>query len=221
MRTALITGATRGIGKAVAQEFANAGWQLLTPTREQLNLADSASLEHFCKNLAGQKIDALVNNAGINYLDALADIDDEHWNEMLQVNVTAPRRLIQAVAPAMREAAWGRIVNVSSIFSLVSRAKRGAYSTTKAALNALTRTAAIELGPHGILVNALCPGYVETEMTSANNSPTEIAAICQNIPLGRLAQAAEIACVIAFLCSESNSYITGQTIVVDGGFICQ
>jgi 3-oxoacyl-[acyl-carrier protein] reductase len=128
---------------------------------------------------------------------------------------------MQALAPSMVSRGWGRIVNLSSIFSIVSRERRAAYSATKAAVNSLTRTAAIEFGPGGVLVNAVCPGYVETDMTTINNSPAEIEKIASSIPLRRFAKPAEIAKVVCYLCSESNSYITGQTIIADGGFTCQ
>lgn len=221
MRTALITGASRGIGKAIAAELEKQGWNLLLPTRTELNLADNPSVDRFCRGIAGTTVDLLVNNAGINYIHPFPEIPEEQWEEMLQVNLTAPRKLIQAVLPAMAAQGWGRIVNISSILSLVSREKRAAYSATKSAINALTRTTAIEFGRQGILINAVCPGYIETEMTRINNTPEDLAAVCETIPLGRLAEPEEIAKVVVFLGSEQNSYITGQTIVADGGFTCR
>ncbi|MEI8340598.1 MAG: SDR family oxidoreductase [Verrucomicrobiota bacterium] len=220
MPTVLITGASRGIGKATADEFGRNGWEILAPTRNELDLGVPDSVGNYCRKLSGLTVDALVNNAGINLLNALPDMDSVSWQTMVQVNLTAPRELIQAVIPGMRAKKGGRIVNISSIFSLVSREKRAAYSMTKAGINALTRTAAIELGPDGILVNAVCPGYVETDLTHVNNSPLEVEAIANSIPLRRLAMPQEIAKVVFFLCSDANSYITGQTIVADGGFLC-
>ena len=221
MRTALITGASRGIGKAIAAELTAAGWNILAPSRAELDLSVPDSVERYCVEIQAQaSVDALINNAGINVLNLVTDLQDDDWAAMLQVNVTAPRKLVQAVAGGMIRRHWGRIVNISSVFSIVSRAKRSAYSTTKAAINGFTRTAAIELGPDGILVNALCPGYVETDLTYINNSPADIEAIKQTIPLRRLAAPEEIARLVAFLCSDVNTYITGQTIVADGGFTC-
>jgi 3-oxoacyl-[acyl-carrier protein] reductase len=121
----------------------------------------------------------------------------------------------------MQSRGWGRILNISTIFSLVTKERRAAYSMTKAALNALTRSSAVEFGPSGVLVNALAPGYVDTALTRQNNSPEAIAAITATIPLRRLADAEELARAAAFLVSEENTYLTGQTIVVDGGFTCQ
>lgn len=221
MRTALVTGASRGIGKAIASELAAGGWKILAPSRAELDLLAPESVERFCAGIRGAAaVDALINNAGINMLNLVTDLQDDDWAAMLQVNVTAPRKLIQAVAGGMTSRHWGRIVNISSVFGIVSRAGRAAYSTTKAAINGFTRTAAIELGPEGILVNAVCPGYVETDLTYINNSPADIDAIKQTIPLRRLAAPNEIARLVAFLCSDANTYLTGQTVIADGGFTC-
>jgi NAD(P)-dependent dehydrogenase (short-subunit alcohol dehydrogenase family) len=122
------------------------------------------------------------------------------------------------VAPGMRARKWGRIVNISSVLSLVTREGRMAYASTKSGLNGLSRACALELAPDGILVNAICPGYVETEMTHRNNGPAELKAIAATIPMRRLAQPEEIAKMVAFLCSEENTYCTGQALTVDGGF---
>ena len=220
-RTALITGASRGIGQAMAKAFSGAGWSVLAPSRAELDLASNTSIEGWCSRHSDRRIDALVNNAAINRPEVLEDIDEDFWQAMIQTNVTAPRKLIAALAPGMKTNGWGRILNISSIFSRVSREGRASYSATKAALNGLTRAAAIELGPFRILVNSLSPGYVETEMTAVNNPPAALETIVSAIPLGRMAQPEEIAQVALFLCSEANSYITGQEIVADGGFLCR
>ena len=146
MRTVLITGGSRGIGASIAAEFSASGWKVIAPSRSELNLADKSSVATFCKKINATTLDALVNNAGINFLNSIRDIAEPDWDAMLQVNLTAPRCLIQAVAPLMIARGWGRIVNISSIFSIVSKEKRASYSVTKAGINALTRTAAIELG---------------------------------------------------------------------------
>lgn len=128
---------------------------------------------------------------------------------------------MQAVVPGMRSRAWGRVVNISSIYALVTRERRASYSSTKAAVLGLTRAAAVELAPFGILVNAVCPGFVETALTRQNNTAEELADIAASVPLGRLAEPQDIASVVAFLCSEENRYMTGQALVVDGGFTCR
>jgi len=216
---ALITGASRGIGLAIAEALTQQGVEVVTPTRTEMDLADPASVRNYLQR-SKKGIDILVNNAGINILNPVESIDAESWNRMMRLNLTAPLELIQGVAEEMKAKKWGRIVNVSSVFGLVTREKRGGYSTVKSGLNGLTRTCAVELGPFGILVNAVCPGYVETDLTRKNNSPEELARIAESIPVRRLAQAPEIARFVAFLCSEENTYITGQALVIDGGITC-
>jgi 3-oxoacyl-[acyl-carrier protein] reductase len=215
-----VTGGARGIGAAIARRLEGSGYRIIAPPRTALDLASSASIDAYLAAHGSQAVDVLVNNAGINTLRAIPEIDVKTWGEMLQVNLSAALRLTQAFAPGMAERGWGRILNVVSIFALVTRERRAAYSMTKAALAALTRTAAVEFGPRGVLVNALAPGYVDTELTRRNNPPDAIAAIEATIPLRRMAQASELAEVAAFLVSDANSYLTGQTVVVDGGFTC-
>lgn len=219
--TALVTGGSRGIGAAIASQLKYQGIEVIAPSRQQLDLGSQSSLSAFLADRQYQGIDILINNAGINILSEITEIADQDWQSMLQINLTAPMELIRGLSPYMKSQKWGRIINISSIFSLVTREKRSAYSATKAALNGLTRTTAVELAPYGILVNAVCPGYVETELTFANNSPEQLAAIRDTIPIRRLAAPEEIAKLIGFLCSEDNTYLTGQTLAIDGGFTCQ
>jgi 3-oxoacyl-[acyl-carrier protein] reductase len=120
----------------------------------------------------------------------------------------------------MIEQGYGRVLNISSIWGVVAKAGRVTYSMSKTGIIGMTRTLAVELAPHGVLVNALAPGYVSTELTRQNNTPAEIDAISRTIPLGRLADPSEIAEVAAFLVSERNTYITGQLILADGGYAC-
>lgn len=219
-RTVLITGGARGIGAAIVTRLRASGHEVLAPTRAELDLSLPESVDRFLARHRAVAIDILINNAGINLLRPIADIDDATWEAMLQVNVTSALRLTREIAPAMASRGWGRILNLASIFAVVTRERRGAYSMTKAALAALTRSTAVEYGPGGVLANALAPGYVDTELTRRNNPPDVIAAIEAGIPLRRMAQASELADVAAFLVSDANSYLTGQTIVVDGGFTC-
>jgi NAD(P)-dependent dehydrogenase (short-subunit alcohol dehydrogenase family) len=219
-RTVLLTGGSRGIGAAIAAELTARGHRVMAPARAELDLGSAASIEAFLGRQRELPVDILVNNAGINFLRGVAELDAETWQSMLQTNLTAALRLIQTYAPGMAARGWGRILNISTIFSLVTRERRAAYSMTKAALNALTRSTAVEFGPGGVLANALAPGYVDTALTRQNNSPEAIAAFTAAIPLRRMAQTGELAKTAAFLVSEDNTYITGQTVVMDGGFTC-
>ena len=133
----------------------------------------------------------------------------------------APMRLIRALSPQMAHRGYGRIVNISSIWSGVAKPRRFVYATTKAGVNGMTRALAVEMAATGVLVNSVAPGFVNTELTQQNNSVEAITQIAANVPIGRLAEPEEIAEVVAFLCSRRNSYLTGQTIFVDGGFTCQ
>jgi len=218
-RTALVTGGSRGIGRAVVARFEQLGARVLAPTRAQLDLADAAAVEAYAATL-DEPVDILVNNAGINPLAGIDELSDEALDETLAVNLTAPLRLCRALAPGMAARGYGRVVNVSSVWSVVAKPRRLSYTVSKTGLNGLTRALAVELAPRGVLVNAVAPGVVATELTSRNNTPEQLTALVEQIPLGRLAGADELAELIAFLCCERNSYITGQVLVCDGGLSC-
>lgn len=219
-RIALVTGASRGIGSAIARVFREAGATVLTPSRAEMDMSDTASIERYIGSVEGP-IDVLVNNAGINILAGLDEIEQDGLNEMLQVNLVAPIMLTKLVAEKMKANRYGRIVNISSIWSVVAKERRLAYAASKSAMSGVTRTLALELGQYGVLVNAIAPGYVNTELTSQNNSPEQIKQISSSIPLQRLAEPGEVAEMAAFLCSRKNSYMTGQVLVVDGGYVCR
>jgi 3-oxoacyl-[acyl-carrier protein] reductase len=220
MRIALVTGASRGIGAAIASQLVLDGCRVLTPTRNESDLSSNSSIDAYLASF-NQPVDILVNDAAINRVVLLDDIKMDDVKDTMQINLFSAFRLIQALAPGMRKRQYGRIVNISSIWSVVARVGRSSYAMSKAALNAMTRSLAMELAPYNILINTIAPGYVMTDLTYQTNSPAELENIRQSIPLQRLAEPKEIASVVAFLCSEKNTYITGQTIVVDGGYTCQ
>jgi len=219
MRTALVTGASRGIGAAIVEKLSALDCKVLTPSRAELDLASDRSVESYLAKL-DQPVDILINDAGINLIAALENIQHQDIIDTLQINLLAPFRLIQFLAPQMKMQKYGRIVNISSVWSVVSKAGRSSYAMSKSALNGMTRSLAVELAPFNILVNAVAPGYVMTDLTRQNNTPIEIENIGRSIPIQRLAKPQEIANVAAFLCSEQNTYLTGQIIVVDGGYTC-
>jgi 3-oxoacyl-[acyl-carrier protein] reductase len=219
-RTVFLTGGARGIGAAIREELVTAGYHVISPSREELDLASRDSIEAYLNDHSDITADILINNAGMNAPEKISEISWDTWNKTLQTNLSSAVRLIQFFAPGMSSRGYGRILNTSSILGLFSKEGRAAYSMTKAALNALTRSAALEFGAGGVLVNSLAPGYVDTELTRKNNSPEALASIIRSIPLGRLAHTRELARVAGFLVSDQNTYLTGQTIVVDGGFTC-
>ena len=217
--TALVTGASRGIGEAIAKQLRADGCDVIAPSRAEMDLASSSSIDSYVSSL-NRHIDILINNAGINRIAMLEALNDQDIQDTLQINLLGPLQLIRAVTPGMRQKNFGRIVNISSLWGIVSRAGRISYSTSKSAINGLTRSVAVELAPFNILVNAVAPGFILTDLTRQNNSEEELQKISGNIPMQRLANPEEIATIVSFLCSDKNTYMTGQTIVVDGGYTC-
>jgi 3-oxoacyl-[acyl-carrier protein] reductase len=218
-RTALVTGGSRGIGRAIVQAFEARGARVIAPTRAELDLLRPERIGAYLDAL-GEPVDILVNNAGVNPLGTVLEATDEDIAATMQVNLLAPMTLARRLAPGMAERGWGRIVNVSSIWGTVTKPGRFAYTITKTGINGLTRSLAVELGPSGVLVNSVAPGFVGTDLTYQNNSPAELAHIAEGLPLRRLADPAEIAEIIAFFASSANTFVTGQVILVDGGFSC-
>lgn len=163
----------------------------------------------------------LVNNAGINKIGPLQTYALADFERIHRVNVMAPYRLCQAVLPEMRRSRFGRIVNITSIFGLVSRAGRSAYSASKFGVFGFSRALALEVAADNVLVNCLAPGFVDTDMTRRILGAKGMAEMARRIPMRRLAQPEEIARYVRFLVSEENTYLTGQTIIVDGGFVSE
>ncbi len=216
-KTVLITGASRGIGEACAELFQKHGYFVYAPTRNELDLLSETSISEYISSLK-KPIDILINNAGINPLAKIGEIDFVSANDLMKTNFWAPVLLTNLLAPKMKEQGYGRIVNISSIWSGVTKSGRGIYASSKAAINAFTRTAAVEYASSNVLVNAVAPGYVATELTKINNTPEQIEIIKSNLPINRLAEPAEIAELVYFLASEKNTFVTGQTIFADGGY---
>jgi len=218
-KNALVTGASRGIGLAIADCFKKQGINVLAPGRKELDLLSKDSIANY---LAGLKcpIDILVNNAGINMLGGIVSLEERNIQETIQVNLLAPLDIIRNVAPRMMHKKYGRILNIGSIWGLITKPGRVTYTLTKSGLGGLTRSMAVELAPYNVLVNCVAPGYVDTELTRKNNTSRELEKIKKSIPLQRLANPGEIAELAYFLCSDKNTYITGQTIAIDGGYLC-
>lgn len=218
---ALITGGSRGIGKAVVEVFESHGYEVVAPARAELDLSNKDSVEAYVAAHANEELDTLVNNAGINDIAWIEDAEDETIERMLEVDLVSPIRLLRGFVPALRKSLCGRVVNIGSVWAAVSKPGRGLYSAAKNGIHGVTNALACELAADGVLVNTLCPGFTATELTVQNNTPEEIASIERLIPLGRLARPEEIARTIYFLGSAENTYITGQKILIDGGFTVQ
>lgn len=219
MKTVFITGGSGGIGKTICNELKNK-YKITVPGRKELDLTSEVSIKNYVEKNKNAPIDIIINNAGVGYPTFLENISDDIIKETINVNLIAPLKLIRGLVTHMKKNHYGKIINMSSILGIVSSERRTVYSATKSGLNGITRSLAIELGPYNILVNSICPGYVDTELTKKNISPKVKKQLIPNIPLRRFAQPEEIAKVIAFLISEENTYITGHLLVIDGGFTC-
>ena len=233
---AIVTGATQGIGCSIASMLIKENCHVIYTGRSktpdsileggiyaQLDLSDQKSCDYFIetviKKLPG--IDILINNAGIQKPASIESVNISDWNDVLTVNLTGPLKLIQAVVPQMKQKMYGKILNVSSVAGIISKPGQSAYSATKSGLLGLTRSIALDLANYNILVNAICPGTTQTTMVETLLSTGQKEAIIKNVPLGRLATPDEIATYVLFLVSFLNSYMTGQTVVVDGGYTIQ
>jgi NAD(P)-dependent dehydrogenase (short-subunit alcohol dehydrogenase family) len=236
-RTAVVTGASRGIGRAIAEALRDGGATVIgTRTsfpgekadaevetgdwcQEWLtaDFADLAALTACAERVRAYEPDILVNNAGINAIGAFATIPLDEFQRIQQVNVVAPFVLCQAVIPAMQRRGWGRIVNISSIFGKVSKAHRASYSASKFALDGLTVALAAEHTADGILANCVAPGFIDTALTRRVLGQAGIDVLVGGVPARRLGSVDEVARLVAWLTSDANTFVAGQNIAVDGG----
>lgn len=228
----LITGAGRGIGRAIAELFIAEGATVFgtatSSDNELTSIGVSESIEvdftrrsdiDKCAGFVRQhQPNIVVNNAGINNPSPFEEINHDEFLKIQLVNVFAPMVICQAAIHGMRENGWGRIVNIASAFSKVSKEHRAPYSASKFALDGLTLSLAIEHSAAGILANCVSPGFIDTDMTRRILGDDGIRQILKSVPIGRLAQPHEIAHLVLWLSSPENTYLTGQNIAIDGGF---
>lgn len=229
-KRAVVTGGTRGIGLAIAEKLKKNNIDVLvtgtksTQVKErgfQYHAIDFSSLDaidHFSEFLSSFAPDILINNAGINKIDEFSKVTTEDFIKIQQINTVAPFHLCQAVLTTMKKKGWGRIINITSIWSTISKAGRASYSASKFALDGMVAALAAEVAEYGILVNSVAPGFIETELTRETLGEEGMIDIAKQIPIKRLGKPEEIANFVAWLVSEENTYISGQNLIIDGGF---
>jgi NAD(P)-dependent dehydrogenase (short-subunit alcohol dehydrogenase family) len=244
-RVALVTGGNKGLGKAMAMGLAQAGADIFISSRNEAELKDS--LDEIVK-ATGRKgaccvadmhnrddvsrlaktalekmgrVDILVNNAGMNAPQAIDAITDETWDTVVETNLTSVMALTRALVPQMRARKWGRVIHISSIMAIVSKEKRNVYSATKAALIGMAHASAIDVGQDGVTVNCIAPGPFLTDMPGKILSADEKKAFAAMTALNRWAAPEELVGPVLLLASDAGAYITGHTLVVDGGYLAR
>ncbi|MFI3246794.1 MAG: 3-oxoacyl-ACP reductase FabG [Ferrimonas sp.] len=237
-KVALVTGASRGIGKAIALQLAEAGAKVVgTATSERgaaeisaylndsgmgmvLNVTEQASVDALFSQIKAEfgDVDVLVNNAGITRDNLMLRMKDEEWDEIINTNLTSVFRTSKAVLRTMMKKRHGRIINVGSVVGTMGNAGQVNYAAAKAGLLGFTKSMAKEVASRGITVNTVAPGFIQTDMTE-ELTDSQKEGILGQVPTGRLGQAQEIADVVLFLASDRASYITGETIHVNGGMV--
>ena len=237
-RTALVTGSTRGIGKAIAESLASAGARIAVVGRDQdrarevaaaispeargyaCDIADPPSIVSLVEAVEREMgaIDILVNNAGINRDNVLFRIKDEDWDAVIDANLRGAFVAIRAASRGMMKRRWGRIVTIASVVGVVGNKGQANYAASKAGLIGLTKTVAKELASRNVLANVVAPGFIETDMTASMSEEAKKTLFAQ-IPLERLGQPADVASLVTFLASDLAGYITGQVFIVDGGMV--
>ncbi len=244
-KVALVTGGSKGLGKAMARGLAEAGADVVISSRNEgelkaaldeilkdtgrrgayfvSDMSKPGEPERLAKQAVGKmgKVDVLINNAGTNRPQPIDAIDDASWDDVLRINLTSVMALTRALAPGMKERRWGRIIHISSVMGFVSKEKRNIYSATKSALIGLARANALDLGPYNVTVNCIAPGPFLTDLPGALLSPAEKKVFADRTALGRWGDPKELVGPALLLASDAGSYITGETLVVDGGYLAR
>ena len=233
MKTVLVTGATRGIGNAIAKEFKKNNFSVIgTATSESgvatlheqsikgyvLDLNSKDSINSFWEKLENddQKISVLINNAGITRDNIVLRMSDEEWSDIMNVHLYGTFQLSKRVLKMMLKEKYGRIINISSASASIGNRGQSNYAAAKAGVEAFTKSLAKEVGKRDITINAVAPGFISTDMTEQNDG-VKSEYLIKEIPMGRFGEPEEVADLVSFLCSEQASYITGQTIHINGG----
>jgi len=214
----LLTGGRGGIGSSIKEELITKGWFVVAPASDELDLSSQTHVLKWIEANSDLEFDGLVLCAGTNSPRDFDEVETNEYIQILETNLNSNRLLIKAVLPAMQKNRFGRIIAISSSYSTITRAGRSSYSVSKAALEALIRSVALENAHVNILANSIVPGFIETPLTEKNNDKFQIAKILERVPMGHLGKPSDVAKLVWFLTSEQNTYITGQSIRVDGGF---
>ena len=217
-KKALVTGSSRGIGKSIADFLETGGAMVKRTSTKDVDFSDIESTNLFIESIKKETFDILINNAGICINNYLGDIKLEDFDKVQKVNLYSPFLVTQAVTNGMKERGYGRIVNISSIKGTGSSERRLSYTTSKSGINGMTRTLACDLAPYGILVNSISHGFTNTELTDSMLTQEDKEKLTQRIPLGRFGEVDEIARLVGFFVSDLNTFVTGQDIIIDGGY---
>jgi 3-oxoacyl-[acyl-carrier protein] reductase len=237
-RVALVTGSTRGIGRAISETLAGCGARVAVVGRDAAkaaevaaqispeargfacDVADIASVTALIAAVEAEfgSLDVLVNNAGLTRDNIMLRLKDDDWDAVIDANLRGAFASIRAATRGMMKRRWGRIINISSVVGLVGNKGQSNYAASKAGLIGLTKSVAKEFASRNILANAIAPGFIETDMTNAMTADAR-AALAGSIPLERLGTPRDIAGMVAFLASDYGAYITGQVLVIDGGMV--
>ncbi|MAA92310.1 MAG: 3-oxoacyl-ACP reductase [Gammaproteobacteria bacterium] len=226
-KKAIVTGGNRGIGKGIVLGLIEQGYTVLATCRNisnfdyshaklslaNLDISDASSVENFQKTVSEFEPNILINNAGITKDNLFLRMSDEDWENVINTNLNGVFKITKLVVKGMLKKRWGRIINISSVSGSMGNPGQTNYSASKAGVDALTRSLAKELGSRNITVNSIAPGFIETDMTEGVIDQQ----ILDKIPLKRAGKPEDIASLVNFLSSEESNYITGQTLVVDGG----
>ncbi len=244
-KVALVTGGSKGLGKAMARGLAEAGADVVISSRHEDDL--KAALEEILRGTGRKgryvvadmrrrddvarlartaleqmgRVDVLVNNAGTNRPQPIDAVEDAVWDEVIEINLSSVMALTRALVPQMKARGWGRVIHISSIMGFVSKEKRNVYSATKSALLGLARASALDLGAHGVTVNCIAPGPFLTELPATLLSDEEKRVFSERTAVGRWGKPEELVGPVLMLASDAGSYVTGQTLVVDGGYMAR
>lgn len=244
-KVALVTGGSKGLGKAMARGFAEAGADILISSRHEdelraaladilrgtksrgdylvADMSQRSQAEQLAQAALKKfgRVDILVNNAGTNTPQPIDEIKDADWDRVLEINLSSVMAMTRALVPQMKARKWGRVIHIASIMAIISKEGRNIYSATKAALGGLARASALDLGPYGVTVNCIAPGPFLTDLPGSLLSDAEKKVFSDRTALGRWGNPEELIGPALLLASDAGSYITGATLVVDGGYVAR